>query len=67
LKIILKKKQLKKNRGIMLGLTVTKAHSPTTPPTTQIITGKAGNGQKMMSSLPMNGISYAETLRNTVK
>ena len=51
----------------MLGLTVTKAHSPTTPPTTQIITGKAGNGQKMMTSLPMNGISYAETLRNTVK
>jgi hypothetical protein len=41
---------------------VTKALSPTTPPATQIITGKAGAGNKMLSSLPTNGITYAQTL-----
>ena len=44
LKIILKKKGGKKLKGVSIGLTVTKAFSPTTPPATQIITGKAGNG-----------------------
>ena len=46
---------------------VTKAHSPTTPPTTQIITGKSGSGSKMISSMPVNGRTYAESLRHNVK
>jgi hypothetical protein len=40
LKIILKKKGGKKFRGVPIGIVVTKAFSPTTPPATQIITGK---------------------------
>ena len=44
LKIILKKKGGKKLKGVSIGLTVTKAFSPTTPPATQIITGKSGQG-----------------------
>jgi calpain len=62
LKIILKKKGGKKFKGVPIGIVVTKALSPTTPPATQIITGKAGAGNKMLSSLPTNGISYAQTL-----
>lgn len=62
LKIILKKKGGKKYRGVPIGIVVTKAHSPTTPPATQIITGKAGGGNKMISSIPVNGMTYAQTL-----
>jgi hypothetical protein len=40
LKIILKKKGGRRLRGVPIGLVVTKAFSPTTPPATQIITGK---------------------------
>ena len=40
LKIILKKKGGRKLKGVFIGLVVTKAFSPTTPPATQIITGK---------------------------
>ena len=39
LKIILKKKGGKRLKGVAIGLTVTKAFSPTTPPATQIIIG----------------------------
>jgi len=45
----------KKIKGMPIGVVVTKAFSPTTPPATQIITGKAGGGVKMMSSIPRNG------------
>jgi len=66
LKIILKKKVGKRIRGVPIGLVVTKAFSPTTPPATQIVTGKS-NTNKMISSMPMNGMTYAETLRANVK
>jgi hypothetical protein len=47
LKIILRKKGGRRVRGITLGLTVTKAFPPTTPPTTQIIKpGKETLSQK---------------------
>ena len=62
LKIILKKKGARRIR-LPIGLVVTKAFSPTTPPATQIITGKGNKGNKMMSSIPKNGLTYAETLR----
>lgn len=62
MKIILKKIG-RRNKGIPIGVVVTKAFSPITPPATQIITGKAGGGKKMMSSIPQNGQTYAETLR----
>jgi len=67
LKIILKKKGGKKFRGQPIGVVVTKAFSPTTPPATQIITGKANGGNKMISSMPINGQTYAETLRANIK
>jgi calpain, invertebrate len=67
LKIILKKKGTKKFRGIPIGIVVTKATSPTTQPATQIITGKANGGKKMISSFPANGIPYAEVLRQNMK
>lgn len=63
LKIILKKKAGKKTKGLPIGIVVTKAFSPTTPPATQIITGKSGGGVKMISSINRNGQTYAETLR----
>jgi hypothetical protein len=66
LKIILKKKGGKRIKGVPIGLVVTKAFSPTTPPATQIVNGKA-NTNKMISSMPMNGMTYAETLRANVK
>jgi hypothetical protein len=62
----LKKKTGKKTKGVSIGLTVTKAFSPTTPPATQIIHGTKG-GNKMLSSIPMNGMTYAESLRMNVK
>lgn len=65
--MILKKKGGRRLKGVSIGLVVTKAFSPTTPPATKIITGKAGGGQKMISSIPMNGMTYAETLRSSVK
>ena len=67
LKIILKKKAGRRVKGMPIGIVVTKAFSPTTPPATQIITGKAGGGVKMISSIPQNGQTYAETLRHNVK
>jgi hypothetical protein len=66
LKIILKKKGNRKIKGVPIGIVVTKAFSPTTPPATQIITGNKG-GNKMLSSIPVNGLTYAETLRQNVK
>ena len=67
LKIILKKKGGKKLKGISIGLTVTKAFSPITPPPTQIITGKANQTSKMLSSTPKGGLTYAESLRSSIK
>lgn len=66
LKIILKKKGGKRIK-YPIGLVVTKAFSPTTPPATQIITGKGTKGNKMISSMPRNGLTYAETLRQSAK
>ena len=63
----MKKKGGKRLKGVSIGLIITKAHSPTTPPATQIVTGKGGQGQKMLSSIPMNGMTYAESLRTSVK
>lgn len=65
MKIILKKKLAKKYKGVPVGIVVTKANSPTTPPATQIITNKGNGGNKMISSIPMNGITYAESLRQS--
>jgi len=65
LKIILKKKGGRRIK-YPIGLIVTKAFSPTTPPATQIITGKGNKGNKMLSSMPKNGLTYAETLRQNV-
>lgn len=66
LKIILKKKGGKRIK-YPIGLVVTKAFSPTTPPATQIITGKGNKGNKMLSSMPKNGLTYAESLRQSGK
>jgi signal recognition particle receptor subunit beta len=61
LKIILKKIG-RRFKNIPIGIVVTKAHSPTTPPATKIITASKG-GNKMLSSIPINGQTYAENLR----
>lgn len=66
LKIILKKKGGKKFK-IPIGIVVTKAFSPTTPPATEIITGKGNAKNKMISSIPVNGMTYSETLKINVK
>lgn len=52
LKIILQKKGNRRIKGVPVGIVVTKANSPTTPPATQIITGKGQGGKKMLSSIP---------------
>jgi hypothetical protein len=62
----LKKKSGKKFK-IPIGIIVTKAFSPTTPPATEIITGKGNAKNKMISSIPVNGMTYSETLRHNVK
>ena len=68
MKIILKKKGGKKIRGNPIGIAVTKAYSPIEPPPTQIIHGKAQTGdQKKLSSIPNNGLTYAENLRMQAK
>lgn len=65
LKIILKKK--KQKYKVPIGLVVTKALSPTTPPATEIITGKGNAKNKMISSIPIQGQSYSETLKHNIK
>jgi hypothetical protein len=67
LKIILKKKGGKKFKGVPVGLVVTKANSPTTPPATEIITGKGNAKNKMISSIPQPGVTYSETLKMNVR
>lgn len=62
LKIILKKKGGRRVKGVPIGIVVTKAFGPTVPPATQIITRKSNNN-KMLTSMPMNGMTYAESLR----
>lgn len=58
LKIILKKRGGKKLKAA-IGLVVTKALSPITPPATQIISGKQMMGKKTLSSCPVDGTTYA--------
>lgn len=66
MKIILKKKGGKKFK-IPIGIVVTKAFSPTTPPATEIITGKGNAKNKMISSIPVNNMTYSEILKQNVK
>ena len=62
LKIILKKKGGRRVKGVPIGIVVAKAFGPTVPPATQIISRKSNNN-KMLTSIPMNGVTYAESLR----
>ena len=62
LKIILKKKGVKRFK-IPIGIVVTKAFAPTIPPATEIKTGKDNAKNKMISSIPVNGMTYSETLK----
>lgn len=62
LKIILRKKGGRRIRGC-LGITVTKAHGPTTPPAATII-GKGKDKMKAPTSMTgSDGTTYAQTLR----
>ena len=61
LKIILRKKSNRRIRGVPIGIVVTRANAPTTPPPSTII-GKGKDKRSMPSSLPINGKSYAQTL-----
>lgn len=61
LKIILRKKGGRRQRGVPLGFTVTKANGPTVPPESTI-KGKGKKGLTQPSSLVTNGKTYAETL-----
>ena len=64
LKIILRKKKGRRVAGNHIGLTVTKANPPTQPPAAEIIgKGKDRGKVTLPSSLPSNGLSYAQTLR----
>jgi calpain len=70
LKIILRKKGGKKFRIGNVGITVTKAHPPTTAPPSEIVgRGKKEKGMKLASSLAIQnaGMSYADTLKTTTK
>ena len=54
--------------GNPIGLTVTKANPPTQPPAAEIIgKGKDRGKVTLPSTLPRQGMSYAQTLRSTVK
>lgn len=68
LKIILRKKQGRRSKGIPIGITVTKAHPPTSPPAAKIIgKGKEKGGMKLPTSMPVNGLTYAQTMKTTFK
>jgi hypothetical protein len=70
LKIILRKKGAKRNRLGKVGLTITKAHAPTTaPPSEMVGKGKNERGMKLASSLAYQngGVTYADTLHTTSK
>ena len=68
LKIILRKKRGRRMNGNPIGLTVTKANPPTQPPAAEIIgKGKDRGKVTLPSTLPGQGMSYAQTLRSTVK
>lgn len=62
LKIILRKKNARRTRGFTVGFVITKANSPTTPPESTII-GKGKKGVTVPTSMTVNGISYAATLK----
>ena len=67
LKIILKKKQWRKTKFQMCGITITKANPPTMPPPSNIIGKDKKKGEVTVpTSLPRNGMTYAMTL-NTLK
>jgi hypothetical protein len=64
----LKRKKNNKTRGIPIGICVTKMNSPTDPPAAKIIKpGKEQAGRMLASSVTKNGVSYAETLKQTNK
>jgi len=66
LKIIVKKKAAKKTKNKMVGITITRAHPPTKPPPSNIIgKSKDKGGISLPSSMPKNGMTYAQTLRQT--
>ena len=68
MKFILNKKGGRRFKGIPIGLTVTKSQPPTQPPQAEIIgKGKDRAGVTLPSSLPSNGMTYAQTLKSTVK
>jgi len=70
LKIILRKKGGKKFRIGNVGITVTKAHPPTTAPPSEIVgRGKKEKGMKLASSMAIQngGMSYVDTLKTTTK
>jgi len=68
LKIILRKKKGRRMNGNPIGLTVTKANPPTQPPAAEIIgKGKDRGKVTLPSTLPGQGMSYAQTLRTTNK
>ena len=68
LKIILKKKGGKRVRGVPIGICVTKMNSPIDPPAAKIIKpGKEQAGRMLASSIPKNGQTYADTLKQTNK
>jgi calpain, invertebrate len=67
LKIILKKKGGKRIRA-PIGLTLTKANAPTvSPPSTIIGKGKDKGKITLPTTLPGRGMSYAHTLKQTIK
>ena len=63
LKIILRKTNNKRQKGNPIGVVVARAQAPTTPPASTII-GKGKDKKSMPSSLPINGMTYAQTLAN---
>ena len=68
LKIILRRKKGRRVAGNPIGLTVTKANPPTQPPAAEIIgKGKDRGKVTLPSSLPSAGMTYAQTLRSTIK
>jgi hypothetical protein len=61
LKIILRKTNNKRQKGNPIGVVIARAEAPTTPPASTII-GKGKDKRSMLSSLSINGKSYAQTL-----
>lgn len=62
LKIILKKKGGRRVKGVPIGITVTKAFTPTNPPAAKIIKPGKDKGRTMASSIGKTS-QYAQTLK----